>query len=273
MGFMSRIITIILDLLVRPFGPARHTLGLVWLSLLSGAGMALVFKSTTNPSRIRAAKARFRSYIYEMRIYQDSLRTIFGAFFQSLWSNILYIRSILLPVLILIIPMILVITQLDERYGASHLHVGDSAVLTALLASGGDPQEIDAGLTCSPGARVDAGPVRIAGTNELSWRVRIDEAGTHEATLSIGGDEYSMRLVAEPAHWKIGRTRGVKALESLIHPGMRPIPEGSKIEYVHIDYPRAAYQLLFWKVHWLVIFLFYSVVGAAAIKLLIGFEI
>lgn len=273
MEFVSRIITIVLDLLVRPFGPERHTLGLVWLSLLSGAGMALVFRATTNRERIRSAKARFRSYIYEMRLYQDSLRIVFTAFFQSLWSNAIYIRSVLLPVLILVIPVILMINQLDERYGASHLRAGDASVISIRLAEGTDPLTTEAALGCSPGASVDAGPVRIPGTEEISWRVRIDEEGTHEATLSIGGGEYSFRLVAEPSHWKIGRSRGTKALEPLLHPAMPPIPDGSGIEHVRVDYPRASYPLLFWRVHWLVIFLVYTVIGAFAVKLTIGLEI
>ena len=273
MELISRIITTILDLLVAPFGAERHTLGLVWLSLLSGAGMALVFKATTSVRRVRAAKARFRSYIYEMRIYQDSLRAVFAAFFQSLWSNVLYVRSILLPVLVLVIPMILLITQLDERYGASHLPVGEATVLTVRLAGGADVHETDAALTCGPGATVDAGPVRISGTNEISWRVRIDETGTHEAVLSVGGSEYTVHLVAKPAYRMIGRTRGAKSLEPFLHPGTSPIPEDSEIEHLHVDYPRASYPLLFWRVYWLAIFLFYAVVGGAAIKLLVGFEI
>jgi hypothetical protein len=273
MEFISRIITLVLDLLVTPFGVERHTLGLVWLSLLSGAGMAFVFRATTKARRIRAAKARFRSYIYEMRIYQDSLRAVFAAFFQSLWSNILYVRLILPPVLILIVPMILLIAQLDGRYGAGPLPVGEATVLTVRLSGGAGAHETYVALTSGTGATVDAGPVRIPGSNEISWRVRIEEAGTHDATLSIDGFDYTVHLVAEPAYRMIGRTGGAKPLEPLLHPGMPPIPEGSGIDYLHVDYPSASYTLLFWRVHWLVIFLFYTAVGAAAIKLLVGFEI
>jgi hypothetical protein len=273
MEFISRMITLILDLLVRPFGAERHTLGLVWLSLLSGAGMALVFRATTDAKRILAAKNRFRSYIYEMRIYQDSLGAVFTAFFQSLWSNILYIRAILPPLLILVIPVILIINQLDERYGSRHLPVGGTTVVTVRLAGGADPHETDADLACGPGATMEAGPVRITGTREISWRVRAEEAGTHGATLSIGGAVYPLRLVAENAHWTIGRARSTKSLEPLIHPGMPPIPDDSKIEHVRVYYPRASYPLLVWRVHWLVVFLFFSIAGAVAIKLLVGFEI
>ncbi len=273
MEFISRIITLILDLLVRPFGPERHTLGLVWLSLLTGAGMALVFRATASPERVRAAKSRFRSYIYEMRIYQDSLRAVSIAFLQSLWSNILYIRAILPPLLILAIPAILVIYQLDERYGARPLAPGEATVVTARLSGGTNPADTEATLFCGPGASVDAGPVRVPGEREISWRVRIEEAGTHMVTLSIDGASYDARLVAEPAYRAIGREKGSGPLDSFVHPAMPPLPGGSRIESVRIDYPGASYPLLFWRVHWLVIFLVYTVVGAVAVKIAVGFEI
>ena len=273
MESISRIITLILDLLVWPFGPERHTLGLVWLSLLSGAGMALVFRTTTDPLKIRAAKNRFRSYIYEMRIYQDSLRAVSVAFYQSLWSNVLYIRAVLPPLLILAIPMILVIAQLDARYGADHLTAGGTTVITLRLAGGTDPFGTGIGITSDSGAVVDAGPVRIPGSSEISWRVRVEEEGTHEASLSADGREYPFRLVAEPSHRSIGRSRGARPFEALLHPGLPPFPDGSGIEYIHVDYSGASYPLLFWRMHWIVIFLFYTVVGAAVIKLTVGLEI
>ncbi len=273
MEFVSRTITWILDLLVRPFGPERHTLGLVWLSLLSGVGMALVFRATASPERIRAAKDRFRSYIYEMRIYQDSLRAVSIAFYQSLWSNLLYLRAILPPLLILAIPMILLFAQLDERYGAGPLTAGETTVLTVRLAVGADPHDADIAIACRPGARIDAGPVRIPGANEISWRVRIEEPGTHEAALSAGGTEYPLRFVAESAYRAIGRARGSKPLEALLHPGMPPIQGDSGIEYIHVDYPGASYPFLFWRLHWLVIFLVYAAIGAVAVKLAVGLEI
>ena len=273
MESLSRIVTIVIDLLVRPFGPERHTLGLVWLSLLSGAGMALVFRATARAEAVRAAKARFRSYIYEMRIYKDSPRAVSGAFAGSLRANVSYLRAVLPSLLILAVPVIILIGQLDARYGAGHLHAGDTTVITAMISGAPDTETADATLACGSGARVDAGPVRIPGAGEISWRVRIEERGTHDATIATGRGRYTFRLVAEPAHWIIGRTKGEGPLAALLHPGMPPLPDGSKIERLEIDYPGASYPLLLWRVHWLVIFLVYAAVGALAVKAAIGFEI
>jgi len=42
---------------------------------------------------------------------------------------------------------------------------------------------------------------------------------------------------------------------------------------VRLQYPGASYALLLWRVHWIVMFLISSLIGAVAVKLWIGFEI
>ncbi len=71
----------------------------------------------------------------------------------------------------------------------------------------------------------------------------------------------------------IGGARGSSFIEPLLHPALPPIPDGSPIESVTLRYPPARYPLFFWRVHWIVAFLFYSLVAAAAVKLVVGFEI
>jgi hypothetical protein len=274
MNAVSKIITTVLDVLLVPFGRAQHTLGLVWLSLLTGVAMAYVFKATSDERAIRRAKNRFTSYILEMRIYQDDLRVVFGSFFRALSANVLYLRSILKPVLVLIIPVVLVFMQLDERYGRSQLSPGSTTVLTLRLARGADLYEPGVSIACSPGAAVDAGPVRIFDTREIAWRIRIASPGTHSATIVAGGFQYSLPIVAEPSYRMIGHSRSTSPFfEPLLHPALPAISRGSPIESVRIHYPGASYPFLFWDVHWIVLFIVYSLIAALAMKLIVGFEI
>jgi hypothetical protein len=274
MNALSKIITAVLDVLLVPFGDTRHTLGLVWISLFTGAAMALVFKLASDGRDVRKAKDRFASYILEMRLYQDDLGTVFVAFFKSLWSNILYLRSILKPLLIIIVPVTIVFLQLDERYGRSHLPVGSTTLVTVRLTEGLDPFAADAALSVESGAAVEARPVRIRETREITWRLRIDSTGTHRAALAMGEFAYSVPIIAEPAHRMIGHARSrTPFFEPLLHPALPAIPRGSPLESVRIQYSRASYPLLFWDVHWIVIFIVYSTIAALAVKLVVGFEI
>jgi hypothetical protein len=72
----------------------------------------------------------------------------------------------------------------------------------------------------------------------------------------------------------IGSERKASGLfEPLIHPGLPPIPSSSPFQLVAVAYPAARHPLLGWRVHWIVIFLVYSVIAAAALKMLVGIEI
>jgi hypothetical protein len=274
MNAISKIITTIFDVLLVPISGTHHTLGLVWLSLLTGAGMAFVFKVTSDGRAVRRSKDRFKSYILEMRIYRDDLGTVLGAFFRALWSNVLYLGSILKPLLVLVIPVVIVFLQLDERYARSHLDPGSSTLVTVRLAEGLDPRALDASITPGSGAVVDAPPVLISETREIAWRMRINSTGTPTAVLSVAGTKYALPVVAEPSYRMIGHRRSkAKFFEPLVHPALPAIPGGSPIESVRVQYPSASYPLLFWDVHWIVIFIVYSLIAAIAIKLIFGFEI
>ena len=274
MDLISKIITSVINLLLIPFGRTHHTLGLAWLSLLTGVGMAYVFKTTSNQEKIRKTKDRFKSFILEMRIYQDDLCAIIAAFFNALGTNLVYLRLILKPFLVIIIPVVIIFMQLDERFGRSHMLPGSTTILTVRLVDGADPYEISSSIKCGPEVSVDAGPLRIRDKRELNWRIRVDSPGTHTIMLSIDGQEYKVSLVAEPAHKMIGHSRSASPfIESFLHFALPPIPGNSPIKTVRLRYPSASYKLLFWSVHWIVIFLVYSLIGAVAMKLIVGFEI
>ncbi len=174
MELVSKIITAAFDALLAPMGHARHALGLAWLSLLAGVGMALLYKLVSNAEKVRKSKDLAKSFILEMRIYRDDAGNILAAFLGALRANLIYLRHILLPILVIVVPAAIVFMQLDERYGRSHLAAGSTTVLSVFLAEGNDPLAVSASLSCGPGAAVEAGPVRIRATRELAWRIRID---------------------------------------------------------------------------------------------------
>jgi hypothetical protein len=274
MEAVSTIVTLVLNALLLPFGAAHRTLGLIWLSLLTGVGMAFVFKLTSNREKIKASKDRFKSFILEMRIYKDDLGIVLAAFLKALRANLGYMRQILVPFLVLVAPAVIVFLQLDERYGRSEIPAGSTTVLSVFLTEGADPFVIPVSVACSPGVSMDAGPVRIREKREIDWRLRIDSPGMHTVTLSTDGHEYALPLVAEPAHRMIGSSRGVSSIiEPFVHPALPPIPDDSPIKSVRLHYPGASYPLLLWRVHWIVVFLVFSLIGAVATKVLVGFEI
>lgn len=266
-------ITKLFDLLVMPFGN-QHTVALVVLSLLTGIVMAFVFKWTSNPKAIKVAKDRLKGRILEMKIYQDDPLQIIKAFGGTMRCNGVYLSKLLVPFFVLIIPVMIVFMQMDERYGRSPLAESGKTILTVQLKDGLNPRSTPVQLDAAEGVVADSRPVRVRETREVDWRLRVDSPGTHELTVSADGTRYTFPVVASDDFRMIGHERSATSfMEPLLHPAMPPIPGDSPFSKVHIDYPAVRYPFLWWDTHWVVIFLIYSAVSALALKFVIKFEI
>lgn len=274
MDATATVITHIVDVLVLPFGRTHHTLQLVWLSLLTGVGMALVFKITSSQKTIKRTKDRFKARILEMRLYQDDPVLIFRGFGGALKNNLFYLGTIFVPFLIMIVPVAIVFTQLDQRYSRSYLTPGSTARLSVQLREAFDPFTTPVELHIEGGASAPGKPVRDLVTRETDWKIHVDAGGTPQITLYAKGASYSFPLVAESAYRMVGTERRAAALfEPILHPALPPIPPDSPFQRVSVEYPTASHWLLGWHAHWIVIFLVYSFVAALAMKVLAGIEI
>lgn len=274
MDATATVITQIVDVIVLPFGRTHHTLQLVWLSLLTGLGMAYVFKLTSSQKAIKRTKDRLKARILEMRLYQDDPVLIFQGLSGALKGNLAYLGTVFVPFLIIIVPVAIVFMQLDQRYSRANLTPGSTVLLSAQLKEGFDPFQTGVELTRANGVTVQGKPVRDAATRETDWQLRVDSAGTHELTLYVKGTMYSFPLIAETSYRMVGHDRSASGVfEPLLHPGLPPFPIDSPLQRVRVEYPPARHWLLGMDVHWIVIFLVYSLVSAAALKFLIGIEI
>lgn len=273
MNMVGQMITGLFNGILLPFGSTHHTLALVVLSLLTGIGMGFVFKWTSNERAIRVAKDRLKARILEMRIYQDDPILILKGLGGTLKSNGAYLRALLKPMVFLMIPVIIVFMQMDERYSRRPLDEGARTILSVQLANGLSPFENDVALSSDGGIVEDSRPVRVEDTGEIGWRLRVESPGTYDVTLSTGDHSYTFPVVAEDAYKMIGRERTTAWIEPLLHPAMPAIPSGSPFEKIEIHYPGARYPLLLWNVHWIVIFIVYSFISALALKFIIKFEV
>ena len=207
-----------------------------------------------------------------MRIYQDDPGLIFKALGRTLGSNMVYLGSLLKPILVLIVPVMIVFMQMDERYGKKALDVDDTTRLSVQLNEGSDPFDTPVSLNAAAGIAIDTKPVRIADSREIDWRLRVTEPGAHEITLRAGDSEYTYPVSADPKAKMIARGRSRGFMEPFVHPAAPAIPAETPFARISVEYPGASYPFLAWHVHWIVIFLIYSFVAAIAMKFIIKFE-
>jgi hypothetical protein len=176
--------------------------------------------------------------------------------------------------LVLIVPVVIVFMQMDERFSRRPLSTGAATLISLRLAEGVDPLEAHVTLTVGDGLVQDSRPVRVSETREVAWRVRVADPGTHRVTIETRGNTYTFPVVAGERYRMIGHERSASSwIEPLVHPAMPSIPPASPIARVAVAYPAAAYPLLFWDTHWIAVFIVYSFLAALVLKFVIKFEI
>ena len=107
-----------------PFRSLPPIVGLSVVSLVAAIGMLLVFRATSNQPAIAAVKRRIHAGIFEIRLFNDDLRSMFSAQFDILRHNLTYLRLSLAPMVWMLVPLVLLIAQLQFYYGTTALGPG-----------------------------------------------------------------------------------------------------------------------------------------------------
>jgi hypothetical protein len=270
-GF-SKAITVVFDLLVVPFGTHR-SIALAVLSLLCGVAMIFIFRATSNQPAIKRTRDIFKARILEMRIYQDDLVLIMRAFGGALAANASYLRVSLKPILLLAAFVLLVFIQFDERYGARPIEPGDTTLLTVTLSEGTDVMTVPTSLTPSEGVVLDSAPVRVKDSRQVSWRLRVERAGSLVVAIKAYEGVYELPIASEPGNHTVGRIRTRSTANAFLHPGLPLLPGNAPIASVQLTYPGASYSVFGWHTHWLVVFIIFSFVGALIPKFIFKIQV
>lgn len=269
---LSTTLTGTFDALMAPFG-GHAEIALTVVSLLCGVGTIFVFKATSNQARIRRTRDLLVAHILEMRIYQDDILAIVRAFGEALRTNLAYLRLVALPLLVISLFIVPILIQLDARFGRSPLRVHETAMVTVAFRAGLDVVSAPPSIDAADGAVVDWPRVRVPARHEVSWRLRVERRGAPSVTVRILDTSYRIALAAVPGTDVVGNVRSRSPLNDLLHPGLPHLPRDHPIESVAIHYPAARHWLFGWRTPWLVVFGFWSLVGAIVPKLLFHIEV
>ena len=113
MNFIHAPLRALFDLLLYPFRSLPAIVGLTVVSLLVSIAMLLIFKRTSNQERLDSVKRQIHAGLFEIRLFNDDIRAIFRAQFEVLRHNLNYLRLSLVPMLWMVVPLFLVVAQLQ----------------------------------------------------------------------------------------------------------------------------------------------------------------
>ncbi|MEQ8765068.1 MAG: hypothetical protein RL885_14140 [Planctomycetota bacterium] len=276
---MNSVFNQIGDILLWPFEVVHPLLGLIIVSCLLGVVMILVFKWTSDQDGIQVAKDRMKAHMFAIRIFKEDLGVLGRSLWQICKNLALYQFHFLKPVAVAIIPLMILLFQLDMRFSYDGLDVGQRVVLKAELKEGIDPAaeiEIPEGLVVEATVRHrDRYPADVAvDKGEVVWRLRAEKEGDYEVKMRVDGKEEIKRITVGERVRHMAPIRTNSFWEALLYPAEAPLAEESPFESIQITYPSQELGPLSGGSGWVLAIVFVlSMVFGYAVKGLFGVEL
>ena len=248
---------------------------IVGISCLGGILMVWIFGKVSNQTAIRKTRDRLSAELIGLRLFKGDLRVFFGIQYQVLLWTLRYLRHCFVPMLILMVPTIILLIQLNLHYGSRPLRVGEQTLVKVRLRA---PDALARGteitLKAPESVQIETQGVRCEETKEVCWRVRGVSPGRFDLVVSDGRMSVTKKAAVG------GRLEGVSSvrtgehwLRALLYPGEALIPSQAAFESIEILYPRLEIPILGRRTNWLILFVVLSLGFGYVFKRVLGVEI
>ena len=267
------VLTPLFELLVWPFRALPPVWALTIVSLVSGIALVWLFGKTSDQKRIHLVRDRIRGNLIGVRLFQHDIGVVLSLQGRIFGDTFRFMRLALVPLAIMMVPVVLVMTQLNLRFAVRPLEPGEPAVVTAHLR---DAAALDGPLALEvpDGVTLETPPVRSRRDRGVAWRLRVDQPGEHTLVVRVGDETLEKRLVGGTRWGQVVQRRsGRGALDTLLYPGEPPIAADHVVETVEIAYPGLEMRLLGVGVDWLIGFFVLSMAFGFAFKGVLGVEV
>jgi hypothetical protein len=255
-------VTAVFDAILRPFGDSRIT-GLLAVSLAFGLATVLIFRFTSDQTRIGALRRRMGARALGMLLHLHSPWTVVKTAGGLLADNFVYLWLILRPMLVIAAPFLVTAAQLDARFGRT-IREGPVTVTVQW-------RELPSRDEFAPDGREleVQGPVVFLDTlRQTSFRVLLLSPGAElafsDTRITLGAEDSRPGSII---HRGAERKRFP---DGLMKPFLDDLSQDGPVERISMELPEARYRVLGGRWSWLGVFLaagsLSAVVGAAVFK-------
>ena len=172
----------------------------------------------------------------------------------------------------MIVPIVLIIAQLQFHYGYEGLSPGSQALVTVELREDWDGGKPVVELYAPEALRVDSPAVWLPSLGEVVWRVTPQQQGDFELGVKLGEESYvkTVNVTGEIVRRSPSRLEP-GLLNQVLYPAESSLPKGSPIRSITVSYPETGSAA--GMPTWLWLFFLLSIVFAFALKGKFGVKI
>ncbi|MBZ5599850.1 MAG: hypothetical protein LAN83_16175 [Acidobacteriia bacterium] len=241
------------------------------LSLVVGLLMVLLFGYTSNQKAIKVAKDQLKAHLLAVRLYQDQLPVVLRTYGRIILGTGRYIRLAFMPLLYVIIPITLLIVQVDRYLGSVPMQTAQPFLVTVQTA----PDTLNGvSLQLPAEMSISAPAVHVPADNEVVWRVVAQKDGEYDINVLSGGQTYSKTVVVAGDVSRLSPERmRDRFWERIFVSGEPALPDSSPIESIAVTYLPRNINFAWLEWNWIVLFFVLSMVAGFIFKEVLGIEI
>lgn len=272
-NLINSVLTPIFDVICWPFRALAPIWALTVISLISGIFLVWLFGKTSDQDRIREIRDRIRGNLIGVRLFQHDIGVVLRLQGKIFGDTFRFMGLALVPMLIMIVPVVLIMTQLNLRFAVHPLEAGQAVLVKALVRNAA-ALDGPIAIEVPDGVTLETPPVKIRSTREVVWRLSVDRPGTHTLLVRLGDETLKKQLVGGERWGRVVQRRTGRGLfDTLLYPGEPPIAASHGLEAVEIGYPPLEMRLFGFGVDWLIGFLILSMAFGFAFKGVLGVEV
>lgn len=234
---VNDVMTTAVDAWLWPFRSFPPVVQFCALALPVTALALVVYRYASDQAGIRRTKDMLKAYLLEVRLFRDDLPVTLRAQGQILKYSVLYARYALLPLAIMIVPIALILIQVESRYAFRPLEPDESTIVAVTLNSPRSVTELNAALIPSAGVRCETPPLRLEDEQRILWRVRAEARGEHELRVRIGDELFAKKIVVGESGALSPAIHEADDIRTLAYPLEAPLPGDSLVSSIELTYP------------------------------------
>jgi uncharacterized membrane protein (DUF106 family) len=262
------IIHIGLDYFFRPLAGMPPFWGMFAISAVTGVLMVIIYKYTSNQEGIARAKELIKAHLLETWIYREQVEVMLRAQKKVLWANLIYMAHNFKPLLVMMIPVLILLIDINFRYGLEPISPGQSVLLETTRRDAVAIEEMDEAIEVPAGVTLDAPPVHIETLGKTIWRLKVNAPGRYILKIKAGGAEFDKSLDAGEQGPRVVSSRSQSVVDNIFYPGEPALPKEGVLKSIEINYPTQSPAIpgTPWRPHWLIQYFVISIIFGFILK-------
>ena len=265
-------INYLFDTIMRPFRFSHPIVPLALISALTGIVLLLVYRFASDQKAIRRSKDKLEAHLLEVRLFQEQLRAVLRAYPRLFLGILNYLRHSLRPLMIMAIPLLILLVQLEGFFGWKPNRVGAEFLVKARVTDSAALDQLE--LRIPRGISLTAPPLHIPEENEVDWRITAEQPGEYSLAVFVQGGTFSKSVSVSNQLVRLSprRLRG-NWLDRVLHPAEPQLPRNGGLASIEVQYPSRNFYLWGYALDWLLVFLALSLIAGFALKGIFGVQI